>query len=97
MNNRIRMLLLKILSENGNIANIEKAGYQYALIASEYSKLINEELIIPNEDLQFVLSDKGNMELERLKLEINKGGNWKIDSFERCKIDKMNKYDIFIE
>ena len=97
MNNRIRMLLLKILSENGNIANIEKAGYQYALIASEYSKLINEELIIPNEDLQFVLSDKGNMELERLKLEINKSGNWKIDSFERYKIDKMNKYDIFIE
>lgn len=45
MDIRIRYLLLKILNENGNIANLEKAGYQYATIAKEYSKLINEGLI----------------------------------------------------
>ena len=66
MEKRIKMLLLKYLETDGNIANLEKAGYSYAMIAREYSKLINEELIIPNENLRFVLSEKGLEELDKL-------------------------------
>ena len=97
MDNRIRYLLLKILNENGNIANLEKAGYQYAAIAKEYSKLINEGLIIIDAKLEFVLSEKGNLELIKLENEKNRTGKWKIEPYVKYKVDKMDKYDIFIE
>lgn len=97
MEDRLRMLLLKILDDNGNITNLEKAGYQYVTIAKEYSKLINEELVILNQKLQFVLSEKGKIELESLKEKINKNGYWKIDAFDKYKVDKIGIYDIFIE
>lgn len=97
MDTRIRYLLLKILNENGNIANLEKAGYQYASVAKEYSKLINEGLIIINDQLTFVLSEAGKLELLRLENDNKQGGKWKIEPYIKYKTDKMNKYDIFIE
>lgn len=97
MENRIRLLLLKILKENRNIANLEKAGYQYASIAKEYSRLINEGIIILNDELQFVLSEKGELELKKLEVEIGNNGKWKIEPYVKYKVDKIDKYDIFIE
>ena len=86
-----------MLNENGNIANLERAGYQYAAIAKEYSKLINEGLITINDKLAFVLSEEGNLELIRLENENKRTGKWKIEPFVKYKVDKMDKYDIFIE
>lgn len=97
MDDRIKYVLLKVLNTNGNIDNIEKAGYQYAQIASAYSEIINENLVVPNEKLEFVLSEKGKVELKRLAEIINKNGNWKIEPYVEYKIEKMGKYDIFIE
>ena len=97
MDIRIRYLLLKILNENGNIANLEKAGYQYATIAKEYSKLINEGLIIINDKLEFVLSEAGNLALIKLENENKREGKWKIETYVKYKVDKIGKYDIFIE
>lgn len=97
MDIRIRYLLLKILNENGNIANLEKAGYQYATIAKEYSKLINEGLIIINDKLEFVLSEEGNLALIKLENENKRAGKWKIEPYVKYKVDKIGKYDIFIE
>ena len=97
MDIRIRYLLLKILNENGNIANLEKAGYQYATIAKEYSKLINEGLIIINDKLEFVLSEAGNLALIKLGNENKRAGKWKIEPYVKYKVDKIGKYDIFIE
>ena len=97
MDIRMRYLLLKMLNENGNIANLEKAGYQYAAIAKEYSKLINEGLITINDKLAFVLSEEGNLELIRLENENKRTGKWKIEPYVKYKVDKMNEYDIFIE
>ena len=97
MDIRIRYLLLKILNENGNIANLEKAGYQYATIAKEYSKLINEGLIIINDKLEFVLSEAGNLALIKLENENKRAGKGKIEPYVKYKVDKIGKYDIFIE
>lgn len=97
MDIRIRYLLLKILNENGNIANLEKAGYQYATIAKEYSKLINEGLIIINDKLEFVLSEEGNLALIKLENENKRAGKWKIEPYVKYKVNKIGKYDIFIE
>lgn len=97
MDIQLRMLLLKLLNENGNIENLEKAGYSYPFIAKVYSQLINEELIIPNETLHFMLSKKGVVELEMLKEEIIRSGKWKIEPFTKYKVNRMKKYDIFIE
>ena len=97
MDIRMRYLLLKMLNENGNIANLEKAGYQYAAIAKEYSKLINEGLITINDKLAFVLSEEGNLVLIRLENENKRTGKWKIEPYVKYKVDKMDKYDIFIE
>lgn len=97
MEKRIKMLLLKYLETDGNIANLEKAGYSYAMIAREYSKLINEELIIPNENLRFVLSEKGLEELDKLISESRDKKEWTIEPYAKYKVDKMSKYDIYIE
>jgi hypothetical protein len=97
MDERLKLMLLKVLDKGGNVDSLEKAGYQYAEIASSYSKIINDELVIPNDDLHFILSDKGKIELEKLGSEINSSGKWKIESYIEYKIEKMNKYDIFIE
>lgn len=97
MDDRLRFLLLKLLKEDGDISNLEKIGYQYSLIANAYSKLINENLIKPDENLEFVVSRKGINELERLKEKLILEGNWVIEPFIKFKVDKMDKYDIFIE
>ena len=55
MDRRIRLILLKLLNENGNISNLEKSGYSFYEIASEYSKLINEDFITSNGN-NFILS-----------------------------------------
>ena len=39
MNERIRMLLLQALEQEGDIGNLEKAGYQYAEIAEVKERL----------------------------------------------------------
>ena len=93
----IRRLLLKVLSENGNVDALERAGYQYASIANEYSQLINDNLIVANDKMQFVLSEKGRLELKKLNEEINSTGRWRIEPYVKYKSDKMDKYDIFIE
>lgn len=97
MNDRITYLLLKALRDDSNISNLEKAGYDYASIASQYSKLINDQFIIPNEELQFVLSKKGTEEIKRLEEKIISTGNWKIEPYVAHKIKRMNKYEIFLE
>ena len=97
MNSRIRMLLLKLLNEDMNIDSLEKAGYQYSMIANEYSKLINEKLIIVNDELKFILSDKGQLELQKLCEYFNSTGEWKIEPYVKYKAEKLDKYDIFIE
>lgn len=97
MEERLKLLLLKIIRDNGNIESLEKAGYQYATIAMSYSRLINEKYIEVNKNLEFVLAEKGYKELELLQTMIKKTGKWEIEPFTKYKIDKMNKYDIFIE
>lgn len=97
MEERITYLLLKALRDDANISNLEKAGYDYVSIASQYSKLINDQFIIPNEDLQFVLSKKGVEEMKRLEEKIIRAGNWKIEPYVKHKIKRMNKYEIFLE
>ncbi len=97
MDDKIKLLLLKLLKEDGDISNIEKAGYQYSSIANTYSKLINEKFIIPNENLEFVLTEKGFSELQNLQDKIVSKGKWEIEPFIKFKVDKIDKYDIFIE
>lgn len=97
MENRIRMLLLKYIEIDGNIVNLEKAGYSFSAIAKEYSKLINESLVVPDENLNFVLSEKGSQELDKLTVEISNSKEWRIEPFVKYKKDKMSKYDIYIE
>ena len=97
MEDKIRLLLLRYIESEGNIANLEKSGYSYATIAKEYSKLINEELIVANRQLEFELSDKGYIELQKLDLEIKKRGILEIEPFNKYKVQKLDKYDIYIE
>lgn len=97
MDDRIKYMLLKILSVEGNVDSLEKAGYQYAQIASAYSQIINEKLVVINDKNEFVLSDLGKQEMEKLSNKIKDETIWKIDPYIEYKIEKMNKYDIFIE
>lgn len=97
MDDRIRYMLLKLLSTEGNVDSLEKAGYQYAQIASAYSQIINEQLIIMDERQKFILSDIGLEEMQRLANKIKDEAIWKIEPYVEYKIEKMDKYDIFIE
>ena len=86
MEEKIRLLLLRYIESDGNIANLEKSGYSYATIAKEYSKLINDEMIVPNDILEFELSDKGYMELQRLDLEMKRNGIIEIEPFNKASV-----------
>lgn len=97
MKNRIKYILLKTLNEDGNISNLEKAGYQYAAIAKEYSRLINDGLIEINEKMVFVLSEEGKRVLETMEEQQKIDKDWKIEPYVKYKTEKMNKYDIYIE
>ncbi|WP_455036206.1 hypothetical protein [Leptotrichia massiliensis] len=96
MDRRIRLILLKLLNENGNISNLEKSGYSFYEIASEYSKLINEDFITSNGN-NFILSEKGLSELENAKKIFKESKNWKIYPYLKYKINKTDKYEIYIE
>ena len=50
-----------------------------------------------NDKLAFVLSEEGSLELIRLENENKRTGKWKIEPYVKYKVDKMDKYDIFIE
>ena len=97
MDDRMKYMLLKILSTEGNVDALEKAGYQYAQIASAYSQIINERLVVIDDNQRFVLSDKGKKEMERLAEKIKNEAIWKIEPYIEYKIEKMDIYDIFIE
>lgn len=91
-----RLILLKLLNENGTITNLEKTGYSFYEIASEYSRLINEGFIVSNGN-NFILSKKGLSELENAKKISRENKNWKIYPYLKYKINKANKYEIYIE
>lgn len=97
MEQRLKYMLLKILDSGGNVDSLEKAGYQYAAIANAYSQIINEKLIVPDENFKFVLSEEGYNQMMELSEIINKNGYWKIEPYVEYKINKIGKYDIFIE
>lgn len=46
---------------------------------------------------KFVISDLGKREMERLANKIKNDAAWKIEPYIKYKIEKMDKYDIFIE
>ena len=97
MDDRIKYMLLKVLNVEGNVDALEKAGYQYAQIANAYSQIINDKLVELNSRDKFVLSDLGKQEMEKLANKIKEDATWKIDPYIKYKIEKMDKYDIFIE
>lgn len=97
MEEKIRLLLLRYIESDGNVANLEKSGYSYVTIAKEYSKLINEEMIVANDQLEFELSDKGYAELQKLDYEMKKKGILTIEPFNKFKVKKIDKFDIYIE
>lgn len=95
MEEKLNWLLLKTINANGNISNIVKLGYTYAFIAQEYSKLINNGMVIIDGNMNFVLSKSGIGEFDRLN-DIMKKINY-IEPLVEYRIEKMNKFDIFIE
>ena len=97
MDDRIKYMLLKVLSVEGNVDALEKAGYQYAQLAIAYSCIINDKLVELNSRDKFVLSDLGKQEMEKLANKIKEDATWKIEPYIKYKIEKMDKYDIFIE
>lgn len=97
MDDRMKYMLLKVLSIEGNVDILEKAGYQYAQIANAYAQIINDKLVEVNNKDKFVISDLGKREMERLANKIKNDAAWKIEPYIKYKIEKMDKYDIFIE
>ena len=97
MNDRLRLLLLQALEQNTDIGTLEKAGYQYAEIAEEYSKLINEGLIALDSHIGYYVSEKGWEVMNRMKNKLNKTGKWKIEPYAKYKTEKMGRFDIYIE
>jgi len=97
MDDRMKYILLKILSEKGNVDGLEKTGYQYAQIARAYSMIINEGLVVPDESMKLHISEKGYEEMLMLRENLCKRGKWKIEPYIEYMVEKMGKYDIFIE
>lgn len=97
-NEKLRMLLLLSIyrDSNNNIYNLKNCGFSFSEIASEYSDLINEKLVVPDNKL-FVLSENGINELNHLKTKLEKSGNFVILPYNKYKKERTNIFDIFIE
>ena len=95
MEEKFKWLLLKSIKDNSNISNIVRLGYTYAYIAQEYSKLINNGMVVIDGYMNFVLSDSGIEEFNRLN-DIMKKINH-IEPLVECRVEKINKFDVFIE
>lgn len=97
MDNKLELLLLKTIDMNKDVSCAEQVGYSYSEIALCFSELINEGYIDVDEDLNYILSDTGYNYMNVIENDVRKKGIVSIEPFAKYRIDKMSKYDIFIE
>lgn len=96
MNNKLKLILLKLIEQDGNISNIVKLGYQYSEIATCYSELINDNYIVPNESLAFILSKKGIDMKKEIEETLENDAKIKIEPYIEYRITKMDIFDVFL-
>ena len=89
----IDRIIYKNIQSNKPIENLVNIGLSYSFLAKRYNEMLkNEEIII--KDKQFVLTELGKNNLAILEKNINK--NPFIEPFDVYKIDKIDKYSIYL-
>lgn len=97
MNDKLKMLIYKSIESNDNVSNIALTGYSYGEIAECFSNMINEELIEITSEMNYAVSQKGYQDKEETIKKIMKKEGLFLKSFDKYRIEKISKYDIFIE
>jgi predicted methyltransferase len=96
MQQEIKLLLFKILKNNGNIAELTEYGYQYSQIFSLIKELITDGFV-KKETNQILLTSKGLEEIEKLNQNLGrKGTNQWIEPENKSKISKIEKDFVFL-
>lgn len=97
MDRKLELLLFKTIEMNKDVSCAEQLGYSYSEIALCFSEMINEGYIDVDKELNYVLSDAGYKYMYDMEEDMRKKGIVSIEPFAKYRIDKMSKYDIFIE
>lgn len=97
MEENIKLLLLKIIEKKNEASYLEQLGYSYSDIAACLSDMISEGYIEADEEYNYVLSDSGYDKLKEMEDDFRRKGVVLLQPFANYRIDKISKYDIFIE
>lgn len=94
--NHVRLFLLKILDNNGNIEPLSELGYEYSQIVGFIKQEINEK----NSEYkngELILTEKGKDLLLKLEKEKKKkGSNAWIEPEIQSKTSILDKNDVFL-
>lgn len=91
-----KLLILKLIKNDGNISLVLKQGYEYNQILGFIKELIEEKyFVLHGKKLQ--ITNKGLKEIETLNSEFQRKGieRW-IEPESNSKISKLSKNDIFL-
>ena len=97
MDNKLELLLFRTIEKGDEASCVEQVGYCYSDIAFCFSEMINNGYIDVDEEWNYILSDKGYERMNEIEDLYRKKGIILIEPFAKYRIDKMSKYDIFIE
>lgn len=97
MDDKIKLFLLKGIEKHKEISCLEQVGYSYSDIVACLSDLINDGYIDVDEATNYILSDLGYEMMNELEDSFRKKGIVLVEPFAKYRIDKISKYDIFIE
>lgn len=89
-------MLLHLIKRNGNVYNLVNEGYDFAQITRTLRGLKNDNYVeYFYHDIY--LTQKGEDKIHSLNKELNRRGSdrW-ISPLDTYKIDKMDKYDIYL-
>lgn len=94
MEDSVKILLLKIIKFNGDLAPLVKLGYEYSQITS----LISAEIVEANAEYRsgiLVITEKGNSLIEQISKNRKNGSQW-IEPEIESRIPRIQKNFIFL-
>ncbi|QWH98164.1 winged helix-turn-helix domain-containing protein [Bacillus mycoides] len=94
MTEKYIILLLQLIKTNGSVSSLLDLGLEYSQIATYINYLVENKLVTSNDAGKLELTKLGLEKL--LKLTKVKNHNLWISPQNEFKIEKMNKFDIYL-
>ena len=97
MNNKVKIKILKIISNSGNITELIKDGYTYGQIADMVNLLLDKGYLNETEEESVIVTKTGHKWLENIYDENKLKGSakWILEE-EKSKIKQLGKNEVYL-